>query len=227
MLYLIHYAIFHDPHHIFIYLLGDIAFLPIQVLLVTLIIDELLSQREKRSVLKKLNMVIGTFFSEVGIKLLKSFAAFDLNSEKIRQALIVNDTWTPEQFIDVAKLLKRYDCSIESQRGDLAELKQSLTSKRDFLLRLLENPNLLEHETFADLLRAVFHRTEELNHRTDVRKLTKPDYDHLANDIKRAHLLLLSEWVDYMKYLKANYPYLFSLAIRVNPFDPSASVEFK
>jgi hypothetical protein len=39
MLYLIHYTIFRDPHHIFLYLIGDIAFLPIEVLLVTLLIS--------------------------------------------------------------------------------------------------------------------------------------------------------------------------------------------
>jgi hypothetical protein len=27
-----------------------------------------------------------------------------------------------------------------------------------------------------------------------------------------------------MKHLKANYPYLFSLAVRTNPFDTNASV---
>jgi len=35
--YLIHYAIFRDSHHIFIYLIGDIAFVFIEVLMVTLI----------------------------------------------------------------------------------------------------------------------------------------------------------------------------------------------
>jgi len=53
ILYLIHYTIFRDSHHIFLYLIGDIAFLPIEVLLVTLIIDQLLSAREKRALLKK------------------------------------------------------------------------------------------------------------------------------------------------------------------------------
>ncbi len=48
ILYSIHYAIFKDAHYIYLYLLGDIAFLPIEVLLVTLIIQQLLSQREKR-----------------------------------------------------------------------------------------------------------------------------------------------------------------------------------
>ena len=43
LLYLIHYAIFRDPHHIYIYLLGDIAFVPIEVLLVAVIVHQLLS----------------------------------------------------------------------------------------------------------------------------------------------------------------------------------------
>lgn len=33
-LYLIHYAIFRDAHHIFIYLIGDTAFVFIEVLLI-------------------------------------------------------------------------------------------------------------------------------------------------------------------------------------------------
>ena len=90
LFYLIHYAIFRDTHHIFIYLLGDVAFVPIEVLLVTLIIHRLLSVREKRSMLKKLNMVIGAFFSEVGTGLLKSFYDFDIHADTIRKDLIVS-----------------------------------------------------------------------------------------------------------------------------------------
>ena len=59
--YCLHFAVFRDAHHIFIYLVGDIAFVFIEVLLVTLIIHQLLSEREKQSMLKKLNMVIGSF----------------------------------------------------------------------------------------------------------------------------------------------------------------------
>lgn len=42
---------FSGPHHIFIYLVGDIAFVPIEVLLVTLIIHRLLETREKKAML--------------------------------------------------------------------------------------------------------------------------------------------------------------------------------
>jgi hypothetical protein len=95
------------------------------------------------------------------------------------------------------------------------------------LLGLLENPNLLEHESFTDLLWAVFHLTEELGCRTDLKNLPDTDYAHLSGDIKRVYILLISEWLAYMKHLKDTYPYLFSLSVRTNPFDPNASVEVK
>jgi hypothetical protein len=53
--------------------------------------------------------------------------------------------------------------------------------------------------------------------------LPKSDIEHIAGDIKRAYVLLVNEWLDYMMYLKDNYPYLYSLAMRTNPFDKNAS----
>jgi hypothetical protein len=221
--YLIHYVIFRDPHHIFIYLIGDIAFVFIEVLLVTLIIHQLLSMREKRARLEKLNMVIGAFFSEVGTELVTYFSDFDPKLDNIRKELIVTTDWSEQEFSRVSKRLKRYDYEVEIQKVELGYLRGFLMEKRNFLLRLLENPNLLEHESFTDLLRAVFHLNEELQSRENIRESPDTDREHLAGDIKRAYILLVHEWVDYMKHLKDNYPYLFSLAMRTNPFDQSAS----
>lgn len=223
LLYLIHYAIFRDSHHIFIYMIGDIAFVPIEVLLVTLIIHRLLNERERRSMLKKMNMVIGAFFSEVGTRLLRSLSTFDLHFDRIRKDLIVTADWDGQKFTAVSKELKDYDYKVESQKGDLEDLKSFLVGKRNFLLRLLENPNLLEHESFTDMLWAVFHLTDELAHRVDARRLPDTDYEHLSGDIKRAYISMISEWLAYMRHLSVDYPYLFSLAIRTNPFNPDAS----
>jgi len=222
-LYLIHYAIFADPHHIFIYMVGDIAFVPIEVLLVTLIIHQLLSGREKRARLEKLNMVIGVFFSELGTSLLTRFSDYDPKLDEVRKKLIVSSDWSKEEFSTVSKLLKNYDCGIEVQKADLEDLRNLLVDKRDFSLRLLENPSLLEHESFTQLLQAVFHLTEELEIREDLNQLPDSDHKHLAGDMKRAYAPLIREWLDYMKYTKDNYPYLFSLAMRMNPFDQNAS----
>jgi hypothetical protein len=224
VLYLIHYAIFHDAYHIYFYLLADIAFLPVEVLLVTLVLHRLLSNMERKARLEKLNMVIGTFFSEVGTKLLAYFSDFDPKLDEIRNALVVTNDWPEQEFATVSRRLRNYDYGVEIQRVDLEQLRAFLVSRRDFLLRLLENPTLLEHESFTSLLRAVFHLTEELKSREDLGSLPGSDYQHLANDIKRVYSTLVSEWLDYMKHLKDNYPYLFSLAMRTNPFDQSASV---
>jgi hypothetical protein len=225
--YLIHYALFRDAHHIFLYLIGDIAFVFIEVLLVTIIIHQVLAIREKRLLLEKLNIVIGSFFSEVGKDLLKSFAAFDPQSGNIRQSLVVTDRWTTKQFLDMSRSLKEYRHDIDIARSNLQGLKQLLIGEREFLLRLLENQNLLEHDSFTDLLMAVFHLTEELESRANLMQLSETDRKHLANDMRRAYSLLISEWLDYMKHLKENYPYLFSFAMRTNPFDPDAAPEIK
>jgi len=227
LIYYIHYLIFRDAHHIFIYLIGDIAFVFLEVLLVTLILHQLLHYREKKSLMNKLNMVIGAFFSEVGTELLKAFSAFDKEAFKITQKLVITNDWSEKEFLKICKSVKQHSYNIDSRKGDLEAIKKFLEEKRQFLLNLLENPNLLEHESFTNLLWAVFHLTEELIHRRNLKELPEADYQHLAGDIKRVYHLLIAEWLDYMHHLKNNYPYLFSLAIRTNPFDADACVEVR
>ena len=224
--YYLHFRIFHDAHHIFIYLLGDIAFVPIEVLLVTLIIHQVLGLREKRSRMEKLNMVIGAFFSEVGGHLLVLFSDADPALDQIKQELKITDQWTAEHFKQIDQSLrKQYAYSVDMQLIDLPKLRDFFREKRPFLLRLLENPNLLEHESFTDLLWATFHLTDELIARKDIKRLPKADQTHVAGDIKRIYGQLVCQWLDYLQHLKNNYPYLFSLALRTNPFDESAAVE--
>jgi len=223
--YVLHFAIFRDYHHIFIYMVGDIAFVFFEVLLVTLIIHQILSEREKRALLNKLNMVVGAFFSEVGTGLLKHFEKFDTGRDKLNKELIVGNDWSGEHFDLIHEQLEKHKYRINSRAGDLEALRELLVSKRGFLIRLLENPNLLEYESFTELLWAVFHLEEELSHRKSFSDLPDSDYEHLAGDITRAYRLLVREWLCHMEHLKDNYPYLFSLSIRTNPFDPSARVE--
>jgi hypothetical protein len=224
--YVLHFFIFRDTRHIFIYLLGDIAFLPVQVLFVTLIINRLLSNRDKRVKLRKLNMVIGTFFSEAGGELLRLFLRMERNSEALKAAVLHDQRWDDRDFRKRLSRLQEYRYEIDFSRGDWFELKAFLASRRGFLLSLLGNPNLLEHDKFTDLLWAVFHLTDELVHREDFNGLPPADRQHLAQDLRRAFQLLTLEWLAYMQHLKRDYPYLFSLAIRTNPFDPSASPIF-
>ncbi|HDQ07882.1 MAG TPA: hypothetical protein ENN44_03775 [Methanoculleus sp.] len=224
MLYALHFEIFHDLHHIGVFFLHELAFLPLEVLFVTLILHRLLEYREKKNRIEKMNMVIGTFYSRVGRRLIRCFSRADPKIGTVQNGLLLSDAWTDERFGEALRDLGRYDCRVEIGSIDLEALRAFLMEQEDFLLRLLENPVLLEHEEFTGLLQATFHMTEELAHREDFGVCPPPDMSHLEGDINRVYGMLVTVWIRYMQHLKRNYPYLFSLAMRTNPFDEAAPV---
>jgi hypothetical protein len=226
-LYYLHFLIFKDAHHIFLYLLGDIAFVPVSVLLVTLVLEQILESRQKEAIAHKLNMVLGAFFSEVGQPLLKNLQKFISKPEDSLQYLQISSDWNLKNFTTAKKNIASFSLGLDLKKSSLVELRNFLNQKRHFLLILLENPNLLEHEKITDMLWAIFHLTEELEARTNLIDMGDTDLEHLANDFRRAYGQLILEWIEYMKYLKNDYPYLFSLAVRTNPFNPQAQAEIR
>lgn len=222
--YLLEYLLFRDIHHILVFLIEDIAFLFIEVLLVTLIIHKILDNREKKERMEKLNMVIGTFYSEVGTELLNIIANMDAEITKSQSKFKITDHPSEEEFKNMCIVLKKHKSQFNHRDIDWEKLKFLLQNKKDFLLRLLENNNLLEHESFTDILWAVFHLTEELKHRDTFTGLPEEDYKHLTGDMNRVYGELKNQWISYIDHLRESYPYLFSLACRTNPFDLDSSV---
>ncbi len=181
----------------------------IEVLLVTLIIHNLLERRGQQERLNKMNMVIGAFFSETGLKLLSLFAGYNADTPDSSDKMEFNANWTKHDYTEARRYFSSKGLMVEAQKGDLDALKEFLLNRRTFLLDLLRNPILLEHESFTNLLWAVFHLTEELAMRKSLKKLTANDLSHLSGDIKRAYNLLVLEWLGYLKHLEKAYPYLF------------------
>jgi len=233
ILYFSNYILFGDLEHTLFYLDIELAFVPLEVLFVVLIIEWAIGEREKKNLLQKLNMVIGSFFSEVGITVINGISSFDPDIEKIREHLILSDSWEKKDFLDASEAIKNFDYTLDIGKNNpesiiyLQDLKEFLIEKREFMLRLLGNPNLLEHDSFTDLLWAIFHLTEELENRKDLADLPEADYRHLAGDVERAYSLIIKEWLQYMEHLMENYPYMFSLSLRTNPFNPDAEVIFQ
>lgn len=227
LLGLAHVAIFSNPHDLLFYLTLDIVFVPIQVLLVTFIIERLLAEREKQMLLHKLNMVIGAFFGEMGTRLLRDINRFCPDYAELAKNLCVTSEWTGKNYNHAAQFSRSKEFRLAPDPNQLSALRDFLLQKRGFLLALLENPNLLEHESFTDLLWAVSHLSEELEARTDLSALPAPDIAHLQNDIRRAFGMLIREWLAYMQHLKTDYPYIYSLGLRTNPFNPQCSVVVK
>ena len=187
-------------------------------------VENMIDERERKSRIEKLNMIIGIFFSEVGTGLLKQMSAHDQAIDEIRSALIVSGNWSDTEFARARGVLESHAYNLDSRSMVLGEMHRFLMAEKGFLLALLENPQLIEHDSFTPLLQALFHLTEELMARETFTGLPPADYAHLSGDINRVYRLLVIEWLTYMQHLKHNYPYLFSLAMRQNPFDKNASV---
>lgn len=190
-------------------------------------VTQLLIQRGQNRIRRhRLNMLIGVFFTEAGNGLLRIFTQFDPNIDAIRKEFLVTSDWSGEHFHQLRRRLNNYDYTIDRETIDLKVLQDFLTRKGDLLVRELENPDLFEHEGFTELLWAIVHLRDELLARDSLDNLPESDMGHLINDVIRAYSLLTRQWISYLEYLKNAYPFLFSLALRTNPFvkSPSAIV---
>jgi hypothetical protein len=227
LLYFIHYLIFRDVEHIFVFLISDLAFLPLEVLLVTLVLERVLARREQIDKMQKLNMVIGAFFSEIGNPLMVNLLNTFCNRQEISQRLNINSQWSKNDFKKAAEYSAQLKLDLDYTKLDLVGLKRSLSQHRDFLLAMLANPVLLEHDRFTELLWALTHLDEELEARQSLDKLTENDRKHIGGDIQRMFNHLTVEWLNHSEHLKTNYPYLFSLVLRTHPFQehPSPVIE--
>lgn len=223
LIYLVDYLVDGSMKEVATSFLGNLAFLPIYIMVVTLTMEQLLKERERQTLRRKLNMVIGVFFSEVGTRLFRELSRAVVHHEQLRASLLVTAQWKEAEFSSALAFLGSHDIKVDCTALDINELKSFLVDKRSFLVGLLENQNLLEHEAFTDLLWSVFHLVEELDARESFSGIPLADVEHLNGDIKRVFGYLSQEWVLYMQHLKQDYPYLFSLAVRMNPMADKVS----
>jgi hypothetical protein len=182
-----------------------------------------INRREHEARLQKLHMIIGLFFSESGTKLMEVFVQADSRIDAMRESMIVRDGWSSKEFARTRQSARTHEFKADSRSIDLPALRVLLQGHGDLYVRLLENPYLHEHESFTDLLVAILHLKEELENRGGFKDLPLTDYTHLSGDIQRVYGQLVWQWLAYMQHLKGNYPFLFSLAMRKNPFDNKAS----
>ncbi len=215
---------FHDTKESVFLFLQDMIFLPINILLVTFILDKILQFREKQEKLDHMNIVISAFFSEIGNNLLRLLNENVAELDQIRDLLAMNSDWSDESFRRAAQTVKDSSYTVIPTAEYLSNLKIEMPVDRTLIIRLFENPNLLEHDSFTETAWAIYHLIDELDNRDDILQLPESDIKHLSGDIVRAYSHLLYEWIYYMKHLKNKYPYLWSLAVRNNPFVENPSV---
>lgn len=221
------FSLFHDGTNEFIWFLRTLSFMPIEVLLVTLVIQKIIDERDRQNKMQKLNMVIGLFFSEVGRELLARVIPVDSARDEKKQRLRMDASWTEADFQRAILESEKEGKELLVSRTFFIQLKEFLSHRRDFMVKLLENSSLLEHESFSELLTYIFHLIEELDMRPELEKICEKDLAHLEGDLRRSYGKLLTEWLRYLSHQKKEYPYLYSFSVRTNPFEDELHVEIR
>ena len=226
------YLVLGDGEHIISYVWTHLGFTPVDILIVAFLLDEIIEKKEKEAMLEKLDMLMSTFFSEVGNELIEQLSSANKYKASTENLKSIKD-WDEKDYDNKLTELKKssldFTADIPPEERDefLDNLRTMLSDKREFIINLINNPNLLEKEEFTELINAILHLDEELEHRKELSKVTDADFAHLNGDMQRVYNRLVYEWVYYLKYLYKNYPYMIALIIRTNPFDEDADVYVK
>ncbi|OWT32913.1 hypothetical protein BGI41_05120 [Methanobrevibacter sp. 87.7] len=232
VIYGLNYIIFKDIDEILNYVMLHLGFIPIDIIIVTLVIDKVMDNHDKKALQEKIDILMGSFFSGIGNGLIYKF--YHANGENdITKDLKFIKTWKEKDYENTLKELEENPIPFNSKLKpeDRAEffvnLKQYLNERRPYLFDLIENPTLHQTDNFSELLLAMMHLTDELDYRKTFENLPESDYTHLFYDISRVYSKLIYEWVRYLEYTYKNYPYMLKLAVRINPFNEEASIYVK
>ena len=226
------YLVLGDAEHIISYIWTHLGFIPVDILIVAFLLDEIIERKEKEAMLEKLDMLMSTFFSELGNDLIGQLSAvnkYDADTQTLKSI----KNWEEKDFDAKLDELKnasidfQADIAPEEREEFLENLRTLLVGKREFIINLINNPNLLEKEEFTGLINAILHLDEELEHRTDLALVNDADFGHFNGDMQRVYNKLVYEWVYYLRYLYKHHPYMIALIIRTNPFDEDADVYVK
>lgn len=217
-IYTLHYLIFRDLHHIVIFFFHDLAFLPLEVLLVTLVFEKLLEHSRIDENRGKISMIESVFFSESGCDLLRYLHSCDSDSELLRSTLRLTEEWKQKDYLTAKSLLKTYPFNVDEDRLDFYGIRYHLATRHSYYLKVIENPALTEHVDFTDLILDIYLLWEELDGRDDLYTLSAEERNRLCGLVNKIYALLTEEWLDNARNIQQHQPARLSKIIQTNPF---------
>lgn len=104
--FILQYLLFHNLKEEMFLLFQDLTFLPIEILLVTFILDRVLRGREKQERLQQVRIVISAFFSEIGTDALVGISGMIAGSEHLKNSLDMKASWVIKDFDSASEAVK-------------------------------------------------------------------------------------------------------------------------
>lgn len=225
IIYAIHYIIFGHAEDTISGIILSLGYVPLGMIYEILILDKILEAREKIKSTNKINMLMGSFYHEIGNRILNLIVEGDRSIKEVQVYTQVSLLWEADQFQTLSEVLTSYKCDLDIDNINLDEINNMLDLESKFLLSLITNPMLDEYEDFGNMIMSLLHLRDELQSRFYNKMLMDYEKIHIRNDICRVYRHLLLQWVDYMKHLKDVYPELYVKALINSPFDSRDSEE--
>ncbi len=209
IMFVIHYLVFGRALNTAYYSFMNLCFIPINSLVVTIILDRLIDYKDKQQRMRKLNMLVGVFFTELGNKLMHEIIIADNTGDNTIKSF--------DDLDEVKKRVEKHNYDIDIEKINLEKTMCILIENSSFLVNLISNENIIENEIFTDLLMSVMHLRDAMIFYKN-NKNGELSLSHLKEDILVVYKNIAIQWVDYLKYLNKFYPFLYDNAIKVNPF---------
>lgn len=218
LMYAAHYLIFRDLHHLAIFGLHELAFLPLEVILVTLGMDRLVERTHREESRSKVGIIETLYFNESGSTMLRYLISFDPDSPRLRQLLQVTADWRAQDFIQATRQLKNYAFQLDLEKVDFFGLHYHLSQRHEYYRSMLENPALTQSEAFTEMIMKIYLLWEELDGRTNLYQLPAADRDYLADLLHEIYRELTEYWLDHVYNHSVHNRFRLHRAIESNPF---------
>ena len=195
-LYVLHYLIFRDLHHIGIFFLHDLAGMPLEVILVTLFFDRIIEKAHEEENQSKLSIIETLFFNESGGNMLRYLSAFDTNFPQLAEILRVSMDWKSADYQNAKVRVKGYSFHLDVDKVDFFGLHYHLDERHAYYRNILENPALTQSSEFTEMVMKIYLIWEELDCRTDLYNLDPEEKHYLGELLTEIYEELVEYWLD-------------------------------
>ena len=196
ILYVLHYLIFRDLHHIGIFFLHELAGMPLEVILVSLFFDKLIEKTHEEENQSKLSIIETLFFNESGGNMLRYLSSFDPNFSQLASILSVRMDWKSIDYQAARLHLKDYPFHLVVEKVDFFGLHYHLDERHAYYRNILENPALTQSSEFTELVMKIYLMWEELDCRTDLYNLDLHEKHYLGELLTEIYEELAVYWLD-------------------------------
>ena len=196
VLYVLHFLIFRDLHHIGIFFLHELASMPLEVILVTLFFDKIIEKAHEEENQSKLSIIETLFFNESGGNMLRYLSTFDPNFSLLSDILAVRMDWKSVDYQSAKIHLKDYSFRLDVEKVDFFGLHYHLDERHSYYRNILENPALTQSSEFTELVMKIHLMWEELDCRTDLYNLDLHEKHYLGELLTEIYQELVEYWLD-------------------------------